>query len=61
MDRHSNEPSNLGERLLALAQNVGAELLVMGCYRRSRMRELVLGGVTRTVLKSMRLPVLMAH
>jgi nucleotide-binding universal stress UspA family protein len=61
MHRHANEPGDLGERLLALAENMGAELLVMGCYGRGRTRELVLGGVTRTVLKSMSLPVLMAH
>ena len=61
MHRHANEPGDLGDRLLMLAENVGAELLVMGCYGRSRTRELVLGGVTRTVLKSMRLPALMAH
>ncbi|ATQ78992.1 hypothetical protein CR152_19660 [Massilia violaceinigra] len=38
----------------------GAQLLVMGCYGHSRLRELLLGGATRTVLKSMTLPVLMA-
>jgi len=33
----------------------------MGAYAHSRLRELVLGGVTRTVLARMTLPVLMAH
>jgi nucleotide-binding universal stress UspA family protein len=33
----------------------------MGAYAHSRMRELVLGGATRTILKSMTFPVLMAH
>jgi len=61
MHRHAGEPGDLGERLLSLATTVGAELLVMGCYGHARTRELVLGGVTRTVLKSMNLPVLMAH
>jgi len=50
-----------GEGLLSLAADVGADLLVMGCYGHSRTRELVLGGATRTVLQSMTLPVLMAH
>ena len=33
----------------------------MGAWGHSRLRELVLGGVTRTVLESMTVPVLMAH
>ena len=37
------------------------DLLVMGAYGHSRFRESLLGGVTRTVLESMNLPVLMAH
>ena len=61
MHRHAGEPGDLGERLLSLATTVGAGLLVMGCYGHTRTRELVLGGVTRTVLKSMNVPVLMAH
>jgi nucleotide-binding universal stress UspA family protein len=54
----SGEP---GEGLLSLAADVGADLLVMGCYGHSRTRELVLGGATRTVLRAMTLPVLMTH
>jgi nucleotide-binding universal stress UspA family protein len=50
-----------GERLLSLAADVSAELLVMGCFGHSRAREWVLGGASRTVLRSMTLPVLMAH
>ena len=50
-----------GELLLALATDVHADLLVMGCYGHSRMREWVLGGVTRSVLRSAKLPLLMAH
>jgi nucleotide-binding universal stress UspA family protein len=57
----SNEPDFLGELLLSRAFDLGADLLVMGCYGHSRAREWVLGGVTRTVLQSMTLPVLMAH
>ena len=53
--------SSAGDGLLSLAADVGADLLVMGCYGHSRARELVLGGASRTVLKSMTLPVLMAH
>ena len=39
----------------------GTDLLVMGAYGHSRMRELILGGVTRHVLKHATLPVLMSH
>ena len=60
--RHSPVPTETpGDGLLSLAADVGADLLVMGCYGHSRTRELVLGGASRTVLKSMTLPVLMAH
>ncbi|WP_341987946.1 universal stress protein [Azorhizobium sp. AG788] len=39
----------------------GADLVVMGGYGHSRLREMVLGGVTRDILESMTVPVLMAH
>lgn len=52
---------NPGDRLLSLAADMGSDLLVMGCYGHSRARELVMGGASRTVLRSMTLPVLMAH
>lgn len=38
-----------------------SDLLVMGAYGHSRLRELVLGGVTRTILRDMTVPVFMAH
>jgi nucleotide-binding universal stress UspA family protein len=59
---HGGRPSSdLGELLLSLAADVQADLLVMGCYGHGRARESVLGGVTRTVMRSMTLPVLMVH
>jgi nucleotide-binding universal stress UspA family protein len=51
----------IGDVLLSRASDLGADLLVMGAYGHSRVRELVLGGATRTVLMSMTLPVLMSH
>ena len=60
--RHMSVPdTSVGEALLSLAADVSADLLVMGCYSHSRARELVFGGASRTLLKSMTLPVLMAH
>jgi nucleotide-binding universal stress UspA family protein len=51
----------VAETLLATAAEVGADLLVMGGYNHSRVRELILGGVTEHVLRSATLPVLIAH
>jgi nucleotide-binding universal stress UspA family protein len=53
--------AGLGELLLSAAADHGADLLVMGCYGHTRMREWVFGGVTRTILDSMTLPVLTAR
>ncbi|MFC4933059.1 universal stress protein [Massilia sp. GCM10023247] len=50
-----------GEPLLSLAAERGADLLVMGGYGRLRLSELLLGGVTRSILGDMTVPVLMAH
>lgn len=54
-------PAELAELLLSRAFDLGADLLVMGCYGHSRSREWVLGGASRGVLQAMTLPVLMAH
>ncbi|MEO7401134.1 MAG: universal stress protein [Polaromonas sp.] len=59
--RDGREPQQMGELLLSRAFDLEADLLVMGCYGHSRAREWVLGGTSRTVLRSMSLPVLMAH
>lgn len=55
------EPERLGEVLLSRVFDLGADLLVMGCYGHSRAREWMLGGVSRTMLSSMTLPVLLSH
>lgn len=52
---------DVGDWLLSRASDLGADTLVMGAYGHSRLRELVLGGATRTVLDSMTVPVLMSH
>lgn len=50
-----------GDALAAEALDWGCDLLVMGAFGHSRMREFVLGGVTRFILQNARVPVLMAH
>ena len=49
-----------GAMLLDAAAAEGADLLVMGAYGHSRLREIVLGGATREVLRSARIPVLLS-
>jgi nucleotide-binding universal stress UspA family protein len=59
--REAHAGGDIGEYMLSRAAELGADLLVMGCYGHSRARELVLGGASRTMLQSMTLPVLMSH
>ena len=47
--------------LLSHAADEGIDCIVMGGYGHARLREFVLGGVTRTILRSMTAPVLMSH
>jgi nucleotide-binding universal stress UspA family protein len=54
-------PADAGKAILALASELGADLLVMGAYGHSRWREMVLGGATRGVLAQATLPVLLMH
>src|SRR5690606_2668773 len=50
-----------GAKLLSAALSSEPDLIVMGGYSHSRLRQLVLGGVTRHMLKHAAVPVLMAH
>ena len=49
----------VGAGLLAAARDFGCDLLAMGAYSHSRLRQLILGGVTRHVLERANLPVMM--
>ncbi len=49
------------DALLDYASDIGADMLVVGGYGHSRTREMILGGVTRDLLRFMTLPVLMSH
>lgn len=52
---------SIGDEILSRLADLGADLLVMGAYGHSRMRELVFGGVTRHVARHMTVPTLFAH
>lgn len=51
----------IGSDLLAQLDTSGADMLVMGAYGHSRIREIVLGGATRGVLSAAHMPMFMAH
>ncbi len=57
----TNGEISVAEELLSRASDLGCDLLVMGCYGHSRLRETLFGGTTRAILKSMTIPVLMSH
>lgn len=56
-----DDDTSAGEALLAYTSDQDADLLVMGCYSHSRLRELLFGGATRHVLKEMITPTLMSN
>src|SRR6516164_8510986 len=53
--------SDVASTILSHAADSSADLLVMGGYGHSRLREFVLGGATRSIFESMTVPVLMSH
>ena len=54
-------PRDIGAPLLRAAQDIEADMLLMGAFGSERRRELVLGGVTQYVIDHAELPLLMAH
>jgi len=52
---------DVGEEILQYANDTGSDLLVMGAYGHTRIREYVFGGVTKKILGEMPIPVLMSH
>jgi nucleotide-binding universal stress UspA family protein len=52
---------SIGDEVLSRLADMGADLLVMGAYGHSRMRELVFGGVTRHIARHMTVPTLFSH
>lgn len=62
--RHENRPLNdkpIGRALQDGARSLGADMLVMGGFASSRMRQFLLGGATRDVLQNADMPILIAH
>ena len=53
--------TDVGNVILSRSADHGVDLIVMGVYGHSRLREMVLGGVSRTLLSSMTVPILMSH
>ena len=59
---HITSPDiDVASTILSYVADSGADMIVMGGYGHSRVREFVLGGVTRGMLESMTVPVLMSH
>ncbi len=52
---------SVGDALLNHAADSGCDLLVMGCYGHSVLREALFGGATQDLLDHMTVPVLMSH
>lgn len=52
---------DVGSLLLSHAADMGADMIVMGAYGHSRFREMVLGGVSREMFRTMTVPVFMSH
>lgn len=61
VQRDSAADSNIGGVILSRAADHDADLIVMGIYGHSRLRERVLGGASRTLLASMTVPLLVTH
>jgi nucleotide-binding universal stress UspA family protein len=56
-----DEGEGIGETLLASAASHGCDMIIMGAYGHSHLREVLLGGATRYVFRNLEIPVLMAH
>ena len=52
---------SVGDEILSRLSDLDPDLLVMGAYGHSRMRELVFGGVTRHIVRHMTVPTLFSH
>ena len=61
VQREMSPDDDVGNVMLSRATDYGVDLIVMGVYGHSRVREFILGGASRSMLAGMTVPVLMAH
>jgi nucleotide-binding universal stress UspA family protein len=61
IERATVDRADVQPTILSIAADTGMDLIVMGAYGHSRLRERILGGVTRAMLDSMTVPTLMSH
>ena len=59
--RLDSADAGIGNTILNAASDQGSDLIVMGAYNRSRIREWMLGGTSKTLLDSMTVPILFSH
>jgi nucleotide-binding universal stress UspA family protein len=59
--RITADTSNIHNAILSLAADNGTDLIVMGGYGHSRLREFILGGTTRGMFESLTIPALISH
>jgi nucleotide-binding universal stress UspA family protein len=62
--KHELDPTedlDPADAILSRAADLGADMIVMGAYGHSRLREMIVGGTTRDILDQMTVPVLMSH
>jgi len=70
LDRHdigaqsvtdATDEMSVGEKILDYAKQTDSDLLVIGCYGHSRLREIAFGGVTRHILRNAQIPLFLSH
>ena len=57
----SLEKASIGASLLKRAEKLDIDLLVMGAFTHSRLRQIIFGGITRHILENAQIPLLFAH
>lgn len=61
VQRSQSPDASIGDSLLSRLADLDSDLLVMGAYGHARLRQVILGGVTRTLLEQMTVPLLLSH
>ncbi len=61
LDIYATGENTAGDHLLSRVVDEGCDLLIMGCYGHSRLREMIFGGVSQKILAETWVPTLMSH